>query len=77
MNRVKRSPTHRLEIHLLREGIIESVHHVEAAICDDRGRVLSTAGSAETSAFIHSATETFSSTGCHQYRHPRTLRSQR
>lgn len=59
MNRVKRSPTHRLEIHLLREGIIESVHNVEAAICDDRGRVLSTAGSAETSAFIRSALKPF------------------
>ncbi|MEG3439285.1 asparaginase [Pannus brasiliensis CCIBt3594] len=59
MTRVKRTPTHRLEIHLLREGLTESVHHVEATISDDRGRILSTAGSAETTAFIRSALKPF------------------
>jgi len=48
-----------LEVQLLREGIIESVHHVEAVICDDRGRVLSTAGNPETATFVRSALKPF------------------
>jgi L-asparaginase len=48
-----------LDIHLLREGIIESKHQAHAVVCDDRGRVLSLAGSPETSCFIRSALKPF------------------
>ncbi len=51
----KRNHTAALEIHLLREGIIESQHHAQAVVCDDRGRVLSVAGNAEASSFARSA----------------------
>ncbi len=44
-----------LQVHLLREGIIESTHRVEAALCDDRGRLLSVAGNPETTTFIRSS----------------------
>jgi L-asparaginase len=44
---------------LLREGIVESSHRVQAVVCDDRGRVLAVAGSSETSAFIRSALKPF------------------
>ena len=59
MTRGKRSSAPNLEVHLLREGIVESTHQVEAVICDDRGRLLSVAGSAETGAFIRSALKPF------------------
>jgi L-asparaginase len=55
----KRDRTPHLEVHLLREGIIESVHHIEATVCDNRGRVLLVAGSSQTSAFIRSALKPF------------------
>ena len=55
----KRTQAPRLEVHLLREGIVESVHKVEATACDDRGRVLLVAGSSETTAFIRSALKPF------------------
>lgn len=48
-----------LEVRLLREGIIESVHHAQAAICDDRGRILLMAGNAETATFARSALKPF------------------
>ena len=38
MTRGKRTQTPNLQVHLLREGIIESIHEVEAAVCDERGR---------------------------------------
>jgi L-asparaginase len=44
-----------LEVRLLREGIIESKHPVQATVCDNRGRVLLVAGNAETGAFVRSA----------------------
>ena len=44
-----------LDIHLLREGIIESRHQAEAVVCDTRGRVLFVAGQADTACFIRSA----------------------
>jgi L-asparaginase len=44
---------------LLREGIIESRHIVQAVVSDDRGRVLSVAGNAETAAFVRSALKPF------------------
>lgn len=59
MTRGKRTHTPTLEVHLLREGIIESVHHIEATVCDDRNRPLLVAGSCETSAFIRSALKPF------------------
>ncbi len=59
MTRGKRTSASKLEVHLLREGIVESVHKVEAAVCDSRGRVLSIAGSPETGAFIRSALKPF------------------
>ena len=59
MTRGKRTSAPKLEVHLLREGIIESVHQVEAVICDHRGRLLSLAGSRETSTFIRSALKPF------------------
>ncbi|MGD1920360.1 MAG: asparaginase [Pleurocapsa sp.] len=59
MTRVKRTHTTPLEVHLLREGIVESSHQVEAAVCDSRGKVLLLAGNAETSTFIRSALKPF------------------
>ncbi|UJB67775.1 asparaginase [Acaryochloris sp. 'Moss Beach'] len=51
----KRNHSPALEIHLLREGIIESKHQAEAVVCDARGRMLSIAGQTDTSCFIRSA----------------------
>ncbi|HEY9825360.1 MAG TPA: asparaginase, partial [Stenomitos sp.] len=55
----KRNQAAALEIRLLREGIVESVHQAQAAVCDERGRVLSVAGSAQTTSFIRSALKPF------------------
>ncbi len=55
----KRNQAASLDIHLLREGILESRHQAQAVVCDDRGRVLSMAGSAETSCFVRSALKPF------------------
>ena len=55
----KRTQAAALEVRLLREGIIESRHIVQAVVSDDRGRVLSVAGNAETAAFIRSALKPF------------------
>ena len=51
----KRNHSPALDIHLLREGIIESRHQAEAVVCDTRGRILSIAGNPETDCFIRSA----------------------
>lgn len=59
MTRGKRNQTPIIEVHLLREGIIESVHRTAATVCDYRGRVLSVAGSAESASFIRSALKPF------------------
>lgn len=59
MNRGKRVHTSSLEVHLLREGILESTHQIEATVCDSRGRVLLTAGDSGASAFIRSAMKPF------------------
>ena len=59
MTRGKRIHTPPIEVHLLREGIVESVHQVEAAVCDGKGRVLLVAGNSETSTFIRSALKPF------------------
>lgn len=55
----KRHTSHAIEVQLLREGIVESKHHVQAAVCDRRGRLLSTAGNPETGTFIRSALKPF------------------
>lgn len=55
----KRTQATALEVRLLREGIIESRHIVQAVVSDDRGRVLSVAGNAETAAFVRSALKPF------------------
>jgi L-asparaginase len=59
MTRGKRTQTPALEVRLLREGIVESTHRVQAVVCDERGRVLSVAGNPETSTFIRSALKPF------------------
>jgi L-asparaginase len=59
MTRVKRYQSAELEVQLLREGIIESVHVAHAVVCDSRGRMLSVAGNAETATFIRSSLKPF------------------
>ena len=59
MTRGKQTHTPTIEVHLLREGIVESSHQVEATVCDCKGRVLLMAGSSETPAFIRSALKPF------------------
>ncbi len=59
MTRGKRTQAAELEVRLLREGIVESKHQVQAVVCDARGRVLSVAGNAETATFIRSALKPF------------------
>jgi L-asparaginase len=48
-----------LEVHLLREGIVESVHRCQAFVCDHRGRVLSRSAGEEFPTFIRSALKPF------------------
>ncbi|MEM7348991.1 MAG: asparaginase, partial [Chloroflexota bacterium] len=55
----KRTQAPSIEVRLLREGIIESKHTVQAVLCDERGRVLSVAGNAETATFARSALKPF------------------
>jgi L-asparaginase len=55
----KRTQAAVLEVRLLREGITESRHTVQAVVCDERGRVLSVAGNAETATFVRSALKPF------------------
>jgi L-asparaginase len=59
MTRGKRNHTPELEVRLLREGISESVHRVQAVVCDDRGRVLSAAGDPEEATFARSTLKPF------------------
>ncbi|MGB3300026.1 MAG: asparaginase [Phormidesmis sp.] len=59
MNRVSRQSSLPLDVQLLREGIVESVHKVHAVACDHRGRVLASAGDAEFGTFIRSALKPF------------------
>lgn len=55
----KRTQAPAITVRLLREGIVESIHQVHAAVCDSRGRVLSVAGDAEYPTFIRSALKPF------------------
>lgn len=59
MTRGKRTQTPTIEVHLLREGLVESTHRVQVVLCDNRGRILSVAGNPETSTFIRSALKPF------------------
>lgn len=59
MTRGRRTQAAELEVRLLREGLVESQHRVQAVVCDDRGRILSVAGSAETATFVRSALKPF------------------
>ena len=59
MTRAKRYQSANLEVQLLREGIIESVHTASAVVSDSRGRMLSAAGNAETATFIRSSLKPF------------------
>ncbi|OCQ93301.1 asparaginase [Oscillatoriales cyanobacterium USR001] len=59
MTRGKRTQAPGLEVRLLRDGVVESTHRVHAAVCDNRGRVLSVAGNSETATFIRSALKPF------------------
>ncbi|NJO39294.1 MAG: asparaginase [Cyanobacteria bacterium CRU_2_1] len=59
MTRGKRTHTVELQVRLLREGIIESTHRVQAVVADNRGRALSVAGNAETATFVRSALKPF------------------
>lgn len=59
----KRTQAAALEVRLLREGIIESRHHVQAVVCDSRGRVLSVAGNSETATFARSTLKPFQALG--------------
>jgi L-asparaginase len=59
MTRGKRTQGPAIEVRLLREGIPESTHRVQAAVCDVRGRALSVAGSPETATFVRSALKPF------------------
>lgn len=59
MPRQSRISTAPLSIQLLREGIVESVHQVHAAVADSRGRLLSAAGDADHGSFIRSSLKPF------------------
>ncbi len=59
MIRAKQIQTSELEVRLLREGIVESTHYVQATVSDHRGRVLSVAGKPDTTAFARSALKPF------------------
>ena len=59
MIRGKQIQTSELEVRLLREGIVESTHYVQATVSDNRGRVLSVAGKPDTTAFARSALKPF------------------
>ncbi|WP_267383539.1 asparaginase [Cyanobacterium sp. uoEpiScrs1] len=61
MTRGIRAHTPKIEVYLLREGIVESIHQVEATVCDARGRLLLVAGNSETTAFVRSALKPFQS----------------
>ncbi|MEO1403094.1 MAG: asparaginase [Cyanobacteria bacterium J06635_1] len=55
MTRPNRHSSAELQVQLLREGIVESMHQVHAVVTDNRGRLLTLAGDADTACFIRSA----------------------
>jgi L-asparaginase len=48
-----------LEVRLLRNGMVESVHRVHAVVCDQRGRLLLRAGDSQHLSFIRSGLKPF------------------
>ncbi|MDX2271371.1 MAG: asparaginase [Cyanobacteriota bacterium] len=48
-----------LSVHLLREGLLESVHYCQAIVADERGRPLTGAGSPTTEVFARSSLKPF------------------
>jgi L-asparaginase len=48
-----------LSVHLLREGLTESVHFCQAVVSDDRGRTLAAAGNSSASVFVRSSLKPF------------------
>ncbi|HIK18847.1 MAG TPA: asparaginase [Leptolyngbyaceae cyanobacterium M33_DOE_097] len=59
MTRGRRTQTAELEVRFLREGIVESTHHVQAVVSDNRGRTLMVAGDPESATFVRSALKPF------------------
>ncbi len=59
MTKLMRPPYPRLEVHLLREGLVESIHQAEVVVADNRGRVLAVAGNPSTVSFMRSAMKPF------------------
>lgn len=59
MNRTKRTQTSQFTVKLLREGIVESSHQVQAIVCDEKSRILSLAGDPESAFFVRSALKPF------------------
>jgi len=59
MTRGKHRQTPALEVRLLREGLVESQHQIQAVVCDQRGRLLSAAGNPEVVTFVRSALKPF------------------
>ncbi len=53
-----RTPAH-LPVNLLREGLVESVHHCQAVVADDRGRVLAATEQSALPVFARSALKPF------------------
>ncbi|MEM9770814.1 MAG: asparaginase [Cyanobacteria bacterium P01_D01_bin.73] len=59
MNRPNANRTADITVRLLREGIAESQHQVQAVVCDERGRILMGAGAKDASSFIRSSFKPF------------------
>lgn len=59
MNRMSRQSSPPLEVQVLREGIVESTHKAHIAACDERGRILASAGDPEFGTFIRSSLKPF------------------
>ena len=59
MSRPNLNRTAEITVKLLREGIAESHHQVQAMVCDERGRVLMSAGAVDISSFIRSSLKPF------------------
>ncbi|HIK10436.1 MAG TPA: asparaginase [Oscillatoriaceae cyanobacterium M33_DOE_052] len=55
----KKTQSASIEVQLLREGIIESKHTVQAVVCDNRGRLMCAAGNPETASFVRSSLKPF------------------
>ncbi len=54
-----RTPSPDLSVHLLREGLTESIHSCQAVVADERGRILAAAGHTSLPVFARSALKPF------------------